>query len=236
MKPYNPEKPLLSLHVPKCAGQSFRWLLQGWYGSRFFIHYFQQHNAPPPRHDWRAGVCIHGHFERSKKLAIEDYYPAADQFVTILRDPLEIAQSNYFFWKRKARQRQIERGVIREGGEQDYRDIDDFFKKRPRSHVLNFLPGDLNPENYQEVLESRFVWIGLAENLDRAVPVLAARLGFSPVPIERINVSPRDEDLSPDLREEFIHNNRFEFEIFRYVREWWQKLEASRSDHGVESC
>ena len=201
MKSYNPEKPLLSLHVPKCAGQSFRNLLQGWYGGNFFIHYFQQHDDLPLRRVLGAGACIHGHFERTKGMGVEARYPDADQFITILRDPLETAISNYFFWKRKARQRQIERGVIRAGGEGDYRSIDDFFRKRPRSHMLNFLPGPLTRENYREILERRFVWIGLVENLDRAVPVLAARLGFPPVVIGRINASPRDEELSPDLRE-----------------------------------
>ena len=222
MKAYDPGKPLFSLHVPKCAGQSFRDLLQRWFGGDFFVHYFQQRDALPSVHALGPGTCVHGHFERMKGMAVEKYYPEADQFVTVLRDPLEIAMSNYFFWKRKARQRQIERGIIHEGGEHDYRDIDDFFKKRPRSHILNFLPGPLTRENYREVLEKRFVWIGLVENLDESIQVLARRLGFKPEAIGRINVSSRDEELSPEVKAEYLNNNRLEFEIHRYLRESWQ--------------
>jgi len=147
MKTYNPGKPLISLHVPKCAGQSFRWLLTGWFCDNFFIHYFQQHNALPEKHPLKPGMCIHGHFDRRKNMGATDYYPAVDQFITLLRDPLEMAISNYFFWKRKARQRQIDLGIITEGGEHDYKSIDDFFRKRHCSHILNFLPDDLNADN-----------------------------------------------------------------------------------------
>jgi hypothetical protein len=234
MKPYDPQQPLLSLHVPKCAGQSFRGLLQRWYGGNFFIHYFQQHDALPPRHEWKPGTCIHGHFQRQKGMGVEDYYPQAGQFITVLRDPLEIAISNYFFWKRVARKRQMKRGTILSGGEHDYRDIDDFFRKRPHSHILNFLPGPMTRDNFREILESRFVWIGLVENLDESVPALAERLGFRKTAIERVNASSRDEEVSVEVSEEFLHNNPLEFEIFRYVREWWRKTSEGPGGPGVE--
>ena len=227
MRNYDPQKPMISLHVPKCAGQSFRDLLQNWYGDRFFIHYFQQNGAAPPRHSLPAGACVHGHFNRAKGMGVQAYYPEAEQFITILRDPLEVAISNYFFWKRKARQRQIERGVIREGGEDDYRSIDDFFRKRPRSHMLNFLPGPLTKENYRAVLDQRFVWIGLVDCLDEAVAVLAGQLGFTPATIAKINASPRDEELSPALRKEFLKYNRLEVEIHRYVLDSWPQRELN---------
>jgi hypothetical protein len=223
MRDYDRSRPLFSLHVPKCAGQSFRGLLQGWYGARLHVHYVQQHDAIPTRRELGAGTCVHGHFPRNKGLAVDQRYPEASQFITVLRDPLETALSNYFFWKRKARQRQIERGVIRAGGEHDYRDVDDFFRQRPRSHILNFLPGALTAENYREFLEERFVWIGLVEDLEEALPVLAGRLGFAPAAIGRINASPRDEELSPARREEFLRANRLEVEIHRYVAETWRR-------------
>jgi hypothetical protein len=155
-------------------------------------------------------------------MGVEAYYPGAEQFITILRDPLEIATSNYFFWKRKGRQRQIERGVIRAGDEDDYRGIDDFFRKRSRSHIFNFLPSSMTKDNFREVLEQRFVWVGLAENLEAAVPVLAGRLGFAPAAIEHINVSSRDEELSPALRKDFIRDNHREFELVDCVRKMWR--------------
>jgi len=216
---YDAGKPLLSLHVPKCAGQSFRRVLERWYGSRFFVHYRQQHNAPPPRHALEPGICIHGHFNRSRGFGTNDYYPEADQFITILRDPLQAALSNYFFWKTRAREKQLQTGIIQGGAAHDYRDIDDFFRKRPRCALLDFLPGDLTPANYRQILETKFVWVGLVENLEDSLPELAGRLGFAPIPLERLNASPRDEELSPSLRRAFVRANGLEFAIYQYARE-----------------
>lgn len=223
MKAYDPEKPLISLHIPKCAGQSFRQVLNQWFGGHLFIHYFQQYNALPPKHALKPGMCIHGHFNRTKKMGTADYYPTVDQFITILRDPLEIAISNYFFWKKKERSRQLKLGIIKEGDEHDYRNIDDFFKKRPRSHILNFMPCDLTVKNYKQILETKFIWIGLSENLQASVDILSKLLGFERASINHVNASKRDEELSSINRKAFIDNNQSEFEIYQYVQERQEK-------------
>ncbi len=216
---YDAAKPLISLHVPKCAGQSFRRVLEQWYGSRFFIHYYQQHGARPPKHELKPGICIHGHFNRTRGFGVMEYYPGADQFISIMRDPLEAAISNYFFWKTRARANQLKKGIIKAGDEHDYRDIDDFFKKRPKSGMLDFMPCEFTPANYKGILETKFVWIGLVENLQESVARLARGLGFVPVPLERVNASPRDEELSLALRQAFIQANDLEFEIYHYAKE-----------------
>ena len=222
---YDPGKPLISLHIPKCAGQSFRPVLEKWFANRFFIHYFQQYNALPPKHPLKPGICIHGHFDQTRGYGVMDYYPEVDQFITVLRDPLEAAISNYFFWKTKARIRQLRIGKITVGSDHDYRNIDDFFCKRPRSNMLNFMPREMTKENYREILETKFVWIGLMENLQAHVDVLAKTLGFPEVVVERLNTANRDEELSSGARRDFIENSSLEFEIYRYVKELLMKKE-----------
>jgi len=150
MKSYEPKKALISLHIPKCGGQSFRRVLAGWFKDKFFIHYFQQYNRLPPLQQLKPGICIHGHFNQEKGFGTEDYYPSVDQFITVLRDPLEMAISNYFFWKKIARKRQLESGVLKVGSKDDYRNIEDFFSKRPKSHLLNFLPQGISEKNYKD--------------------------------------------------------------------------------------
>jgi len=218
MKKYDPHEALISLHVPKCAGQSFMQILRTWFEKNFYPHYFQLQGKPPPRYPLRPGICIHGHFNRAKGIGVSDYYPGANQFITVLRDPLEMALSNYFFWKTKARERQIKTGKIGKGDKADYKDIDDFFRKRPRSHLWKFMPWDLTPDNFKEVLESRFVWIGAAECLQGAADLLADLLGFEKIEVGRINPSQRDEELSPETRESFIAGNRLEFAVYNHVR------------------
>jgi Sulfotransferase family len=219
VKAYDPKKPLISIHIPKCAGQSFTRVLRAWFGPNFYTHYSRTRHDLPPKHVLKPGMCIHGHFNKRKALGVTDYYPTVDQFITIVRDPLEIAISNYFFWKTKARAKQLELGIIEEGGRDDYRNIDDFFRQRRRSHIWKFMPWELTPDNYREILESRFIWIGLVEKLQESVDRLAESLGFDKAIMPHVNPSPRDEELSPALREEFIANNRLEFEIHRYVSE-----------------
>ena len=223
MKSYDPTKPIISLHVPKCAGQSFRAVLEKWFGERFFIHYFQQYNALPRKHPLQPGICIHGHFNHTKGFGVENYYSEVDQYLTVLRDPLESAISNYFFWKRKARIVQLNRKLAGVGaisdGEQSYLNIDDFFRKRPKSTMLSFLPKQINAENYKEFFESKFVWIGLASSLQPDVDNLSRKLGFPQIMIERLNVSTRDEYLSNSIQEDFIANNSLEFEMYAYVRD-----------------
>ena len=216
---YDPRKPIISLHIPKCAGQSFRRVLKKWFGERLLFHYFQEHNAPPSRYPLQAGICIHGHFNAARGFGVNDYYPGADQLITVVREPLEMHLSNYFYWKTKARDRQLKLGRITAGDENDYRDINDFFLKRQKTPLLNFLPADITPRNYKEIIEERFIWIGIVENLPAGIERLARILGFKPAVIPRVNVSARSETLAPELRDSFIERHRFEFEIYQYVME-----------------
>lgn len=216
---YDATKPLISLHIPKCAGQTFRQVLEQWFEHRIFIHYFQQYNSFPPKHPLKPGICIHGHFNKTRGFGVIDYYPEVDQFIAVLRDPLEAAISNYFFWKIKAREIQLRKGIISKGGEHDYRDIDDFFKKRPKSNMLDFMPREMTRENYKEIIETQFVWIGLVENVQRHVDGLAEALGVAAVTVDRLNAADRNEEVSSGIRQNFIENNPLEFEIYRYVRD-----------------
>lgn len=196
-----------------------RAVLSGWFKDRFFVHYFQQRQALPPRQEMKPGICIHGHFNRTKGFGVMDYYPEADQFIAVFRDPLEAAVSNYFFWKIKARADQIRTGALRKGDAHDYSDINDFFRKRPKSNLLSFLPWALTSGNFRDALDAHFVWIGSTDFLQADVDVLARRLGFPPVAVGRINASPRDEILDPDLRRAFLRENALEIEIYRYMME-----------------
>jgi hypothetical protein len=218
MIPYNPRQTLISLHIPKCAGQSLRTVLSNWFGDKFHTHYYQKRNDLPLRLTPEPGMCIHGHFNRSKGFGAMEYYPDIKQYITVIRDPLELLISNYFFWKTKARARQIRLGSLRPGSEHDYRDIEDFAQKRPKSVFQDFMPFELTLDDYRRLLETHFIWIGMVEKLQFSVDRLADSLGFNRVQIPKLNVSKRDEYLSEASKEIFMSNNRLEFEIFTYIK------------------
>ena len=223
MKKYDPQKPLISIHIPKCAGGSLRRLLKKWFGRDLHKHYFQQYNALPPKHDLKPGICIHGHFNRTKGFGIRDYYPEVDQFITFLRNPVEIVVSNYFFWKRKGRDNQIKRRTLKEGDDHDYKDISDFFKKRPKSHILDYMPYEMTMDNYRDVLEESFVYVGIVEDLHTSVNILANKLGFMQIEVERVNVSNRNEEVPEDMKERFVNNNHLAYAIYNYALERYKK-------------
>jgi hypothetical protein len=215
---YDPSQALISIHIPKCAGQSLTRVLKTWYGENFFRHYQRPGDLPPPRIPLHPGICIHGHFHTQKGLGIKDYYPEAKQFITFLRDPLEIHISNYFFWRTKARTRQIKSGWLQPGSPHDYRDLDDFFRMRPLSHIYKYMPSPVSFENCRSILDNKFVWIGFVENMQKSTDRLAGRLGFEPIQVDCINVSPRDELLSRSARKQFIEKNALAFEIYHTAR------------------
>jgi hypothetical protein len=101
MRKYITEKPLFSIHIPKTAGTSFQKILKCWFGDDLYLHYFdEKNNKMPEKYILKSGLCIHGHFNKKRGFGVFDYYPEADQFITIIRDPLELHLSNFFFVKK----------------------------------------------------------------------------------------------------------------------------------------
>jgi len=101
---------LISLHLPKTAGSSFLYSLEGYYGINLLHDYADLPiNTPVFKRNRNAlkmcvlnGVksyenveCIHGHFLPLKYLLFRDA-----KFVTWMRDPVERLGSHYFYWLR----------------------------------------------------------------------------------------------------------------------------------------
>lgn len=106
MKAYDPSCPLVFIHVPKTAGSSVRRIFTQWFGERFVPHYFDEANGTPPQrsplfdqHSPELPVCVYGHFNRKRGFGVQDNYPDARQFMTVLRDPFEMAISGYYFMR-----------------------------------------------------------------------------------------------------------------------------------------
>ncbi|GAB4343811.1 MAG: hypothetical protein Kow0089_19900 [Desulfobulbaceae bacterium] len=228
MKIYDPGKPLISIHIPKCAGQSFAEVLQAWFGKGYRRHYYDEiRNRPPVRHDlyrrgifrrkFRKGICIHGHFNRERGIGVAEYYPEVDQFITILRDPFELHLSNYFFVKRLGK-KACRSGKPHPIIENDM-DVETYLRRANYSYITKFFPAGITLDNYREILSERFIFMGVAEKLQESVDLLADVLGFPAVQVTEKNVSTRKEDIPPDAREEFIRNNPLEMAIYDFALE-----------------
>jgi hypothetical protein len=138
------------------------------------------------------------------------------QFISFLRDPFETTVSQYFFWKRKRRQILIDEGVLKEGSENDFKNVADFFKKRNKSFILSFMPTEVTIHNYKEVL-GQFIYIGIMEDLQTSINRLAEKLGFPGEEVGYLNPSQRDETVPGKIKDEFINNNRLEYTVYNYI-------------------
>lgn len=230
MKKYAPEKPLISIHIPKCAGASFHVVLRKWFGRKLLLHYHDEiKNKRPTLHRLEKGlfkkkprknICIHGHFNHTRGNGTSDYYPSVQQFISVIRNPLEIHLSNYFYLK-KLGKKAYRNGNPHKAADPRY-SVNNYFEDFPRSHLLSFLPKEINNSNYREIIESQFIYICLAEDFQNSINVLAEKLGRRPVIVPTYNLSPRRESLSKSLEEKFINENGLEFDIYQYVKESYQ--------------
>jgi hypothetical protein len=104
---------IVSLHMPKTAGNSLKVVLEEHFGDAMKNDYldYPMNVAPSERHrqavagclqaaeksvEYRDIRCIHGHFLPVKYLLLADMRPTV--FVAWMRDPVERLVSHYHYW------------------------------------------------------------------------------------------------------------------------------------------
>ena len=146
---------------------------------------------------------------------LDDYYPDFRQFVTILRDPLDMHVSRYFFTRARVAKNAP---IFNDIGTDSLTE----FILNGRLNMLEHFPEEITASNYRDVLEERFVDIGLFENLSASLKRIAARLGQDPAPVDALehkNAAARDAPFPYELRDRFRERWPLEHEIYRYAVE-----------------
>jgi hypothetical protein len=238
MRAYDRNWPLISIHVPKCGGSSVRQVLRDWFKPNYHGHYYnEQTSTPPPRHNlrsgywrrvwlrrpYRAGVCVHGHFNWVRGYGVQDYYPDARQFITVLRDPFEIAISDYFYAKARGDQWFV--NGVRAPIAENYAGLPDYFERailKRKYLIANHMPVEVTLKTFEQVFRDQFIYVGLTEDMPTTMRRLAAKLGFPPVEVPHANESKRDEPVLPGMREAFVEGHPLEFALFEYARAHYQ--------------
>lgn len=101
---------IISLHLPKTAGMSFRRSLQDYFGKSLVPHYDYPLNYPEyercrnalqtaikiAEHEGEPPKCIHGHFLPVTYLLLAVKRDL--KFITWMRNPVDRAVSHYNFW------------------------------------------------------------------------------------------------------------------------------------------
>lgn len=158
--------------------------------------------------------CIHGHFDpQTDEGNLFFYYPKATQLITFLRDPLEMQISLFYYMK----QRIEEGGMFWAGNlitEMKYDgDIDRWVEERDL-FMLRFFPFDINETNYDMIINNYFVHIGITENMQQSINIMADKLSFKTVNVLLENSTPRYGSPSESSIKVFKEKHKLEYKIY----------------------
>jgi len=209
-KPYDPEKPVISIHVPKTAGQSFRLVLESWYKENLFLHYPEVSIYPLKFSELKSGQCVHGHFSKTKGYGINKYITDCSDdsanFITIIRNPYKIIVSLFLYLKYNSK-------ALTKNRPKDFKTFFNHFIKH--NHPLFNLILDFKYTDIDTYIK-KYTFIGTQELYDKSISLLADRLGFPEIKPKKVNISDYNNDKIPDL--ENIAREYFTNEYLLYDR------------------
>lgn len=214
---YDRNKPLIFIHTPKTAGVSLRSIFKSWFGDNLYFHYADNNKGILPvkrninkLHSYQNPVVIYGHFNKSRNFGINDYYPDATQFITVLREPFERHVSLYFYL-RKGRQKQF-------GPKIPEKEIE-YHLINSKGSFLNNFPKQVTFDNYKEIIEQYFIEIGIVEKLDMSLQRIANKLGFNfrQADLQKLNTTDPDQEIPYWIKDQYIDLHRLEYTVYDYV-------------------
>lgn len=168
---------LISVHIPKCAGTSFRHVLEQLYGARLWMNYGVAFSRQQANFQViPAGTnCIHGHFLAD---TFDDVLPNR-RYITWVRHPVERVVSNYYHFLRGPDMRD---DCCRELFEKNLNLLQ--FAELPwmRNETTRYLSGKRVEE---------FEFIGVVERFEQSMEVFAHRFAAGrDLPEPRVNCNP----------------------------------------------
>ena len=215
---------ILSIHVPKAAGNSFRALLEGEIGERLMLDYGDWAGFDVPEANQRRHVrtlemrgrrgellqkydVIHGHFIADKYLGL---FPRED-FVAFFRDPYQQALSHYWFLVRNPQRDHPEEKMLHDAkmSLHDYLAWDAF-----RDQQSQYL-GSLSIDD--------FAMVGLSEEFYRSVELFNRIFGCNLSGDSFLNVNPdhqgADYAIDHDVRKAVEKYRARDIELYRRAKE-----------------
>ena len=221
-------KVMISIHVPKTGGTSFRRMLEDLFGDGFQPDYDWE---PRPalmdgtelqgsddeiRAMFENGIrCVHGHFNARKYLRLREIEGIEPVFITWLRDPAERCMSTYHFlrkldtpvdeqpeWERKAKELSLK----------------DFFEQTRFGANRQFA-------QLRALDRDDLAFIGCTERFEDSARVFR-HLFFPHVPDVRIEHELKNEErtgryhIPAPLRARLVDLNVFDEQLYQYGRGW----------------
>jgi hypothetical protein len=229
---------ILSIHVPKAAGNSLRELLLTEFGERFMKDYGDWAGCRVPEAMERSRSrteqmrsrrdellekydIIHGHFIADKYLGL---FPT-EEFVAFFRDPYQQALSHYYFLLRNPERDHLEEKIFHEGKMtlHDYLAWDAFHDQQ--SQYL----GSLSIED--------FTMVGLSEEFYKSVDLFNSTFGCGLRGGSFLNVNPDTQGgsykISHDIRKAVEKYRPADIDTYRRAREIFQRQTAKAEQYSA---
>jgi len=222
---------ILSLHVPKAAGNSFRQLLQIEFGERLMRDYGDWAGFNVPEAIDRCKVrtlamrgrrdeilekydIIHGHFVADKYLGL---FPSED-FVAFFRDPYQQALSHYCFLLRNPQREHLEEKMFHEAK----MTLHDYLRWHAfHDHQSQYL-GSIGIDD--------LAMVGLSEEFYKSVALFNSNFGCHLRGESFLNVNPdtvgSDYKTDPEIRKAIEKYRAADVDLYRRAKEIFARQTA----------
>lgn len=213
---------LVSVHIPKTAGTSFRNTLKAVYGEQQVARLditLEKEDIRLNEQPWqgrrlpRTVQVVHGHF--SPTLFYKYFRTSEASFITWLRHPVERVLSNYYYLvKRLQEELQEEKKGL------------NILSKLQRS-LEEYAAAPINQNRMAKFLTGKplsdFSFVGIQDHYGEDLQYLAEHLGWQHAPHFQHNVTGKKYDLSPALRTQIAAWNEEDMHLYEQALELRQK-------------
>ncbi|HEX5002726.1 MAG TPA: sulfotransferase family 2 domain-containing protein [Bacteroidia bacterium] len=206
---------IISLHIPKTAGTSFRNILKSVYGDKNVVRFDINNNGvvrlneeiysakqlPPSK-------VIHGHFHYEILTSVFQL-PEHYKFITWVRDPVKRVLSNFYYLESRLKE------ILNE----DKKNLN-ILSKMQRS-LIEYARVDINRNRQSKFLKGKpletFDFIGIQENFHEEVTRLSQVLGWKSIPevLFHNKTEGRPIELPTEILEEIRELNMEDLELYR---------------------
>lgn len=221
---------VISVHIPKTGGTSFRRILEDTYRDAILEDYdwltrpkaFSGSTLDASDDEIRDALkgirCIHGHFAAQKYKRLQEIDGIRPIFITWLRDPVERAISAYYFLRANPSEQSLEEMPPWERGAKTM-DAEEFLTKTKYGE-------NRQAAQLRNMPIEAFDFVGCTEVYDASMRIFShlfrPKLPVADIPVERKNPDRKGEryDISPRVRKHLEEINARDAVIHRYAQGW----------------
>jgi len=205
-----PNIELISIHIPKTAGTSFRNVLESVYGEKMVVRMDINKHKPPPKQLCEKDRVIHGHLRVPDLVKIYDIN-INTPVITWMREPVDRLISNYFYLQK------IYRDII----SKETSNIN--FITRMEKSLMEYAHAEKNRMSYylKGVCLRDLYFIGIKEYFSEDLADLACMMGWQKYKEYTYNTSKElnvnKTYVDKKTREEINKLNSIDVELYKEV-------------------